>query len=196
MVSYKKKSMRIALTLVSGCALRISRSINSTHQMLHAVSMVNGLAQCVEQTRATLTSELRFPPASALDHLLSSDHGIERRAVVQAAHVVQNLWDAVVGKHGDLVNVLEGAVALAAEAGPKVGDQDLRALEEANRLPPAIELDFVPEAAKVPGQDVDEPGRGALGLGYQLDEAAVVILPLLVRRVQRSRAGLLTSYMT
>lgn len=38
MVSYRKKSIRIALILASGCSLRISRLMSSTHQMLHAAA--------------------------------------------------------------------------------------------------------------------------------------------------------------
>ena len=40
-VSYKKKSIKIALIFASGCSLRISLLMSSTHQMLQATRHVN-----------------------------------------------------------------------------------------------------------------------------------------------------------
>ena len=43
---------------------------------------------------------------------------------------MKHLGDSVVREHGDLIDVMERAKALALEAGPEVCDEDLGALVE------------------------------------------------------------------
>ena len=75
---------------------------------------------------------------------------------------MEDLRDAVVGEHGDVVDVVEGAVgALAVEAGPEVGDEDLGALVEADGV---VEVAVaVVEGGEVVDEEVDEGGGGFVG---------------------------------
>ena len=78
------------------------------------------------------SSQLDLPRVTAIDQFLPPDVRLQRRAVLEAAEGVENLGDAVVCEHCDLIDVVEGAVALALEAGPEVRDEDLGALVEAD----------------------------------------------------------------
>lgn len=123
-----------------------------------------------------LTSQLQLPLAPTRDRRLLLDGRAQRGAVRDAAQGGQDLGDPVVGKHGDLVNVPEGAVARPLEAGPQVGDEDLGALEEADGPPAALVAVLVAEAGKVPGEEVDQAGGGAPGGGDAVGGAAGVLL--------------------
>jgi hypothetical protein len=80
---------------------------------------------------------------------------LQRRAISKTAECGQDLWNTIIGKHGDLVDVLKSSIALAIKAPPKVRDYNLGAFEETNRLPSAFELEFIPEAGKVPRKKID-----------------------------------------
>lgn len=67
-------------------------------------------------------------------------------------------------------------MALAPEAGPQVGDEDLGALEEADGPPAALVAVLVAEAGKVPREEVDQAGGGAPGGGDAVGGAAGVLL--------------------
>ena len=102
-----------------------------------------------------LTSQLHLPAAATLEDFLAVDRRLEGGAVKYAAQTVQHLRQPVVREHGDLVDIPEGAVALAVEARPQVGNEDLGPLEEADGSLVAAEHVFVTEAAEVARQDVD-----------------------------------------
>lgn len=134
--------------------------------------------------RGRPTSQLHLPTGPALQEPFVLDGGTQGWAAVQGAHGDEDLGHAVVGKHGDLVNVAELAPRLALEAGPEVGDEDLGAFEEADGLGSPIEVVLVAEARKVAGQQVDETGRAGVGGGDYIDEGAIIPLgtsPELVR---------------
>lgn len=78
------------------------------------------------------------------------------------------------GEHGDLVDVVEFPVAFAAEGCPQVCDENLGALQEANRL--ALELGLIPETGKIISEQVDQLGCGTFGVRYQSSDAAVKLL--------------------
>lgn len=118
---------------------------------------------------------MQLPGASALYHLLVRDGSSNRRTAVQRAQSHEDLGDAVVGKHSDLVNVAELAVGLAVEAGPEVGDEDLSPLHEANHLA-VLEAVLVTETVKVLGQKVDETCCGTIGSVDELWNGATIIL--------------------
>jgi len=127
------------------------------------------------------TSELHLQPRPAPDQPLIADGSIERGAVVQTPHGAEDLRDTVVGKHGDFVNVPESAEALAVEAGPEVGHEDLGALEKANGFAAAFELVLVAERGEVPCEVVDKLGSRTLCLRNELRDTAVVELRSAVR---------------
>lgn len=60
---------------------------------------------------------------------------------------MQYLGNPIICKHGDLVNVVERAVALAIERCPEVRDQDLCSLQEANSAP--LDFDLISEAKEM-----------------------------------------------
>ena len=159
-VSYRKKSIRMALILVSGCCLLISLRISSTHQMLHAVEtlLARFPSQPPDVPASSLTSKLHLPSASALQQLPVLDGRGHRWAAVEGPHGYEDLRYAVVGKHGDLVDVVELAVGLAIKAGPQVGHEYLGALEEADGLGAALVHVLVAEAREVLCEGVDEAG--------------------------------------
>jgi hypothetical protein len=87
---------------------------------------------------------------------------------------MQHLGDAVVRKHGDLVDIVKLAVSLAVKSGPKVGDEDLRALQKPDFL--AFKLGLVPEAGEPLGEQVDQPSSRVLCIFDQDTDAAVEFL--------------------
>lgn len=66
---------------------------------------------------------------------------------------MKHLGDSVVGEHGDLIDVMERAKALAFEAGPEVCNEDLGALVETDCG--AFELVTVVQAGEVVDNEVD-----------------------------------------
>lgn len=118
--------------------------------------------------------QLDLPRVTALDAPPLPDVRLQRRAVLQAAERVEHLRDAVVGEHGDVVDVVEAAGAVAVEAGPEVRDEDLRALVKADGV--AIVAVTVVEAGEVVDEEVDEGGGGVLGLLDAGCEAAVKVV--------------------
>ena len=107
-------------------------------------------------------SQLDLPRVTAVNRFLLPDVGFQRRAVLKAAEGVEHLRDPVVCEHGDLINVVEVAEALALEAGPEVGYQDLGALVETDDG--ALVFVTVVQAGEVVDEEVDEGGGGAFGL--------------------------------
>lgn len=103
--------------------------------------------------------QLDLPRVTAVDGLPLPDVRLQRRTVLEAAERVEHLRDPVVGEHGDLVDVVEAAGALAVEAGPEVGDEDLRALVQADGV--AFVGVAVVEAGEVVDEEVDEGGGGS-----------------------------------
>ena len=103
--------------------------------------------------------QLDLPRVPALNHLFLADVGLQRRTVLQAAERVEDLRDAVVGEHGDLVDVVEGAEAGALEAGPEVRHEDLGAFVEADGG--VFVAVAVVEAGEVVDDEVDERGGGS-----------------------------------
>lgn len=67
---------------------------------------------------------------TAVDGFLLPDVRLQRWTVLEAAEGVKHLGDPVVREHGDVIDVVEVAEALAFEAGPEVCDEDLGALVE------------------------------------------------------------------
>lgn len=66
---------------------------------------------------------------------------------------MKHLGDSVVREHGDLIDVMEIAKALAFEAGPEVRNEDLGALVETDGG--AFELVTVVQAGEVVDNEVD-----------------------------------------
>ena len=104
-------------------------------------------------------AQLDLPGVTALDDLLPPDVRLQRRTVLEAAEGVEHLGNPVVCEHGDVVDVVEVAVAFALEAGPEVGDEDLGALVEADRA--GFVVVAVVEAGEVVHEEVDEGGGGS-----------------------------------
>ena len=104
--------------------------------------------------------QLDLPRVTARNRPLLPDVRFQRRAVLEAAERAEHLRDPVVREHGDVIDVVEAAEALALEAGPEVGDQDLGALVEADEG--ALVFVTVVEAGEVVDEEVDEGGGGAL----------------------------------
>lgn len=150
--SYRKKSIRIALISDSGYFFRISRRINSTHQMLQPARRHHQhvpAQQFLDSfARQTHTSDLNLPSVAAFNHLLLCYGMVQERTIAQATQRIQDLGHAVIGKHGDLVDVTELAEAFSFEGGPEVGNAYLGALEEAHALA-VPEADDVVEAGEV-----------------------------------------------
>ena len=107
-------------------------------------------------------SQLNLPRVTAVNHFLLPDVRFQWRAVLEAAEGVEHLGNPVVREHGDLINVVEVAEALALEAGPEVGYQDLCALVETDDG--VLVFVTVVQAGKVVDEEVDEGGGGAFGL--------------------------------
>lgn len=123
-----------------------------------------------------LTSDLQFIATAALNNLLTPYHDLQGRAVPDAAQARQYLRDAVIGEHGDLVDVVELPVAVAVEARPQVRHENLRPFEEANGLAPPCKRELVPEAGEVAREQVHQPRCGPVGRLYAVREAALVLL--------------------
>ncbi|WDK10551.1 hypothetical protein CGRA01v4_01830 [Colletotrichum graminicola] len=121
-----------------------------------------------------LTSHLQLQPRSTFNDSLVDDGRRQRRAIVQAAHSAEDLRNAVVGEHCDLVNVPESTEALTAKARPDVRHEDLCPLENSHGLPSTLKLVLVAETVKVPGEQVDHPGGRAVGGLDELCNAAIV----------------------
>ena len=120
-------------------------------------------------------SQLDLPRVTAVNRLLPPDVGFQRRAVLEAAEGMEHLGDSVVGEHGDMIDVVEGAEALAFEAGPEVGYQDLGALVEADDG--ALVFVAVVQAGEVVDEEVDEGGGGAFGSFNAGGESALEVIP-------------------
>lgn len=71
------------------------------------------------------TSKLNLPLMSRLNQLSLQNPAIQRRTVRHATQRMQHLRDTVIGKHGNLVNVIEVSVGFASEASPKICHKDL-----------------------------------------------------------------------
>lgn len=123
-----------------------------------------------------LTSDLQFIVTPALNNLPTPYHDLQGRAVPDAAQARQYLRDAVIGEHGDLVDVVELPVAVAVEARPQVRHENLRPFEEANGLAPPCKRELVPEAGEVAREQVHQPRCGPVGRLYAVREAALVLL--------------------
>ena len=68
------------------------------------------------------SSQLDLPRVSPINDFLLPDVRLQRRTVLEAAEGVEYLGDPIICKHGDLIDVVEVAEALAFEAGPEIGD--------------------------------------------------------------------------
>lgn len=126
-------------------------------------------------TPDTARPELDLPVATRGDVTFELHGGFEGWAVLDAAELVEHLRDAVVGKHGYLVNVVKFAVgALALEASPEIGDEDLGAFEEADGFLAGEGRGGVGvvEAGKVGGEGVDQASGGVVGGGYEVEGVA------------------------
>lgn len=78
------------------------------------------------------------------------------------------------GKGGNLIDILKLPPALAVEAGPEIGDEDLGAFEEAHGL--ALEANVVVEAGQLIGQKIDQRCGGSVGRRDAVGETAFVFL--------------------
>lgn len=101
---------------------------------------------------------------------------MQGRAVSNAAECRQYLRDSIVGEHGDFIDIPESAVAFSVEAAPYVCYQDLGALEEADGLASALELELISETGEITCEQVDQSSRRSVGGFDAVDEAAVVLL--------------------
>jgi len=101
-----------------------------------------------------LTSQLHFPTSSRCNVFLGSHCNIKGRAIRNTSHAVENLRNAVVCKHGDLVDVPEFPMPLALEARPYISNKDLGSLQNADWLSPPLKAMLVTEAVKVPSQEI------------------------------------------
>lgn len=91
---------------------------------------------------------------AAGDGLLLPDGMIEERAIHQAAHGVQYLWNSIVGKHSDLVYVVELAVSRTLKTCPEVSHNDLGPFKKTHAFA-VFKTDFVPKAREVASQEID-----------------------------------------
>ena len=119
--------------------------------------------------------QLDLPRVTTVNHFLLPDVRFQWRAVLEAAEGVEHLRDPVVCKHGDLIDVVEVAEALALEAGPEVGYQDLRALVETDDG--VLVFVTVVQAGEVVDEEVDEGGGGAFGSLDAGGEGPVEMVP-------------------
>lgn len=74
---------------------------------------------------------------------------------------LEHLRDAIVSEHGETGDVVEGAVGRPVEAGPQVGDEDLRALVQTDFA--AVERGGIAEVREVLDQHVHQSCGGAVG---------------------------------
>ena len=121
------------------------------------------------------SSQLDLPRVTAANHFLLPDVRFQWRAVLEAAEGVEHLRDPVVCEHGDLIDVVEVAEAVAVEAGPEVGYQDLCALVETDNG--ALVFVTVVQAGEVVDEEVDEGGGGAFGSLDAGSEGPVEMVP-------------------
>ncbi len=119
-------------------------------------------------------SELNLTILAYLDFLLVADAILQWWTVHQAAQRIQHLWDAIIGKHGYLVNIVKAAIAFAIEASPQVANKDLRSFVEAHGL--AMETGLVPEARKIVYQEIDKSSCGSVCFRNAVRETAVEAL--------------------
>ena len=118
-------------------------------------------------------AQLDLPRVPALNHFFLPDVGLQRRTVQEAAERVEDLRDPVVGEHGDLIDVVEGAEAGALEAGPEVRHEDLGAFVEPDGGGGVFVAVAVIEAGEAVDDEVDERGGGSFGFVDAGGELAV-----------------------
>ena len=123
---------------------------------------VLGCALSAAGSQEQLTSQLHFPILPALEQLLRFDSGGHRWTRVQCPQRNQYLRHAVVGEHGDLVDVVELAVGFSVEARPQVGDENLGSLQESDGFSGTFELVFVAEGREVSRKEVHKTSSGSL----------------------------------
>lgn len=99
-------------------------------------------------------SKLDFTVLTRSDLLLLTDATIQWRTVQQTSERIEHLRNAIVGKHGDLVDVMKMTIAFTIEAGPQISYQDLRSLVEADQL--AVEVILISKAREIVYQKVDQ----------------------------------------
>lgn len=114
--------------------------------------------------------ELNLAIFTASDLPLAADATIQRWTVLQASERVQHLWNTIVGKHGDFVDIIKATVTFTIEAGPQVPDQNLSPFVEADCF--ALEANLVSEAWEILNQQVDQCSCGAVCFSYAVCEAA------------------------
>lgn len=103
--------------------------------------------------------QLHLPLRSAWEDLLVFDRGCNRWAAVQSTKSDEDLWNTIVGKHSDLVNVIEVAIRISFEASPNVRDEDLGSFEETHRIFATLVQVLIAKTLEVLSENVDETGR-------------------------------------
>jgi len=119
-------------------------------------------------------SKLDFTVLTRGDLLLLTDATIQWRTVQQTSERIEHLRNAIVGKHGDLVDVMKTTIAFTIEAGPQISYQDLRSLVEADQL--AVEVILISKAREIVYQKVNQSSSRAVCFGYAVCEAAIEAL--------------------
>lgn len=119
-------------------------------------------------------SKLDFTVLTRGDLLLLTNATIQWRTVQQTSERIEHLRNAIVGKHGDLVDVMKTTIAFTIEAGPQISYQDLRSLVEADQL--AVEVILISKAREIVYQKVNQSSSRAVCFGYAVCEAAIEAL--------------------
>lgn len=130
-----------------------------------------------------LTSQLHLVLGPTFNDFVSRDERLQWRAVPNTAERGQDLRDAVVGKHGDFINIPESAVVFTIKATPNIGHQNLSPFEKTDGFPSVFKLELVSETGEIPRQQVDQRRGRAVGGFYAVCEAAVVLLRAAALRV-------------
>jgi len=121
------------------------------------------------------TSQLNLPAATSLNQLLVTNGIIKQRAIPETSQYIQHLGDAIVGKYGDFVNVIESTKPFAIKSSPYICYTNLCSLQKPNTFPVLKTHDII-EAGKVIGKKVDQGRSGVTGFCNAVREAALVLL--------------------
>jgi len=121
------------------------------------------------------SSHLNLPCMSTFNLLLLPYRMIQQRTIPQAPQGVQNLWNTIIRKHSDLINIVELAKSFAFKGSPEISHANLGSLEESHALP-VLETNDVVEAREAFGKEIHETGGRVVGFFDAIGETALVFL--------------------